>query len=74
MSRDLLANAIFKVYELGYEIVLHVHDEICAEIPKDGNEEKVLENMSNAMCDVPDWLDGINIKAAGYITPYYKKD
>ncbi|WAX17342.1 hypothetical protein PM93P1_00020 [Parabacteroides phage PM93P1] len=74
MSRDLLANAIFKVYELGYEIVLHVHDEICAEIPKDGNEEQVLENMSNAMCDVPDWLDGINIKAAGYITPYYKKD
>ncbi|WAX17791.1 hypothetical protein PM682P6_00030 [Parabacteroides phage PM682P6] len=74
ISRDLLANAIFKVYELGYNIVLHVHDEICAEIPKDGNEEQVLENMSNAMCDVPDWLDGINIKAAGYITPYYKKD
>jgi DNA polymerase len=39
ISRDLLANAIFKVFDMGYNIVLHVHDEIAAEIPKDGNEE-----------------------------------
>ena len=38
ISRDLLANAIFKVFDLGYNIVLHVHDEIAAEIPKDGTQ------------------------------------
>lgn len=74
ISRDLLANAIFKVFDLGYNIVLHVHDEIAAEIPKDGNEEKVLQVMSDAMCEAPSWANGLPLKAAGYITDYYKKD
>lgn len=74
ISRDLLANAIFKVFELGYNIVLHVHDEIVAEVKDDENKEKVLEQMSNAMSETPYWASGITIKAAGYLTPYYKKD
>lgn len=74
ISRDLLANAIFKVFDLGYNIVLHVHDEIAAEIPKDGNEETVLQQMIDAMCTAPDWAANIPLRAAGYITDYYKKD
>lgn len=74
ISRDLLANAIFKVFELGYDIVLHVHDEIAAEIPKDGNEDAVLEAMITAMCTAPEWARNIPLRAAGYITEYYKKD
>lgn len=74
ISRDLLANAIFKVFDLGYNIVLHVHDEIVAEIPKDGNEDAVLQNMIDAMCSAPDWARNIPLRAAGYITEYYKKD
>lgn len=74
ISRDLLANAIFKVFDLGYNIVLHVHDEIAAEIPKDGKEETVLQQMIDAMCTAPDWAANIPLRAAGYITEYYKKD
>lgn len=74
IARDLLANAIFKVFDLGFNIVLHVHDEIAAEIPKDGNEEKTLQIMSDAMCNAPSWAKGIPLRAAGYITDYYKKD
>ena len=74
ISRDLLANAIFKVFDLGYNIVLHVHDEIAAEIPRDGNEEKVLQQMIDAMCTAPNWAANIPLRAAGYITEYYKKD
>lgn len=74
ISRDLLANAIFKVFDLGYDIVLHVHDEIAAEIPKDGNEEQTLQRMSDAMCTAPGWGENIPLRAAGYITDYYKKD
>lgn len=74
ISRDLLANAIFKVFDLGYNIVLHVHDEIAAEIPKDGNEDKVLQQMIDAMCTAPEWAANIPLRAAGYITDYYKKD
>lgn len=74
ISRDLLANAIFKVFDLGYNIVLHVHDEIAAEIPKDGKEESVLQQMIDAMCTAPEWAANIPLRAAGYITEYYKKD
>lgn len=74
IARDLLANAIFKVFDLGFNIVLHVHDEIAAEIPKDGNEERTLQIMSDAMCSAPSWAKGIPLRAAGYITEYYKKD
>lgn len=74
IARDLLANAILKVFDLGFNIVLHVHDEIVAEIPKDGNEEKALQIMSDAMCSAPSWAKGIPLRAAGYITDYYKKD
>lgn len=74
ISRDLLANAIFKVFDLGYNIVLHVHDEIVAEIPKDGKEEIVLQQMIDAMCTAPEWAANIPLRAAGYITDYYKKD
>lgn len=74
ISRDLLANAIFKVFDLGYNIVLHVHDEIAAEIPKDGNEEIVLQQMIDTMCTAPEWAANIPLRAAGYITDYYKKD
>lgn len=74
ISRDLLANAIFKVFDLDYNIVLHVHDEIAAEIPKDGNEEIVLQQMIDAMCTAPEWAANIPLRAAGYITDYYKKD
>ena len=74
IARDLLANAIFNVFDLGFNIVLHVHDEIVAEIPKDGNEERTLQMMSDAMCSAPGWAKGIPLRAAGYVTEYYKKD
>lgn len=74
ISRDLLANAIFKVFDMGYNIVLHVHDEIAAEIPKDGSEELTLNAMIDAMCSAPEWAASIPLRAAGYITDYYKKD
>jgi DNA polymerase len=74
ISRDLLAQAIFNVFDMGYNIVLHVHDEIAAEIPKDGNEENVLNDMCVAMAQAPDWAGGIALRAAGYLTDYYKKD
>ena len=74
ISRDLLAQAIFNVFDMGYNIVLHVHDEIAAEIPKNGNEENVLNDMCVAMAQSPEWAEGIALRAAGYLTDYYKKD
>jgi DNA polymerase len=30
--------------------------------------------MIDAMCDAPSWAASIPLRAAGYITDYYKKD
>ena len=37
-------------------------------------DEQVLKDMCEAMAKAPEWANGIALRAAGYITDYYKKD
>lgn len=73
-SRDLLADAIQKVYELSLgDIVMHIHDEMIVEVPEDKAEE-VFEKVKQIMGTEVPWMPGLPLKADGYITKYYKKD
>jgi DNA polymerase len=71
VARDCLAEAMFKVTEAGYDIVMHVHDEIIMDVPKDfGTIEEV-----NAIFGEPiEWAKGLPLKADGYKCNYYMKD
>jgi len=71
IARDLLAEAMIRVAKAGYEIVMHVHDEIIVEVPiGKGSLEETCELMSI----VPSWADGLPLRADGFICDYYKKE
>ncbi|WP_067783084.1 DNA polymerase [Actinomyces vulturis] len=70
-ARDLLAYAIHTVKAKGWAVVMHVHDELIIEIPKDTVR---VEEVSAAMCEAPSWAAGLPLDADGYRCDYYMKD
>jgi len=60
VARDLFAASMLRLEAAGYEIVLHVHDEIVAEVPDDfGTAEQFLQILTAS----PSWADGLPIAA-----------
>ena len=70
-ARDLLAEAMLRVDKAGYEIVMHCHDEIIAEVPEG---EGSVEELCRIMAVPPVWADGLPLRADGYECSFYKKD
>ena len=74
VARDLLANAILNLYQNGYQINFHIHDEVILEIP-DSATRKTLDNAIELMCSLPAWAEGLPLNADGFDNArYYKKD
>ena len=67
-SRDLLCNAMRNLRD--NKICMHIHDELVIEAPA----ETSLEEICEAMAELPPWAEGLLLRADGYITPWYKKD
>lgn len=70
-SRDLLAEAMLRLHGAGYEIVMHIHDEVVIEAHINRNS---LEEVCEIMSIAPEWAEGLFLKADGYECSYYKKD
>jgi DNA polymerase len=71
IARDCLADAMIRLHNKGYKIVMHVHDEVVLEMPEGkGSTEEVDAIMSEP---IP-WAKGLPLKAESYETFYYKKD
>lgn len=70
VARDCLAMSIYRLNYLGYEIVMHIHDEIVVEVPKTVTVEEVCAVMDREI----DWAKGLILRADGFETEYYKKD
>lgn len=72
-ARDLLANVMLRLSKEGYKIVMHVHDEMIAEVPE-AEGKAYLNKMCDAMAQEVPWAKGLPLRGDGYITKYYKKD
>lgn len=71
IARDCLAEAMRRLEENGYKIVMHIHDEVVIDCP-----EKLadLDRACEIMCEPVKWADGLLLKAAGFVGDYYMKD
>lgn len=68
VSRDILMYAIRTLSHCF--IVGHVHDELIIECSADVSLDAVCEQMGRT----PPWIKGLNLRADGYETMFYKKD
>lgn len=62
IARDILAHAIVNLEAAGYPIVLHVHDEIVAEVPRGTKSLKAFERIMSTM---PAWAKDWPVVARG---------
>ena len=70
-ARDVLAEAILRLEKKGFDIVCHIHDEVVLEVPEGTSS---VEEVNEIMAVCPDWCEGLPLKAAGFESPFYKKD
>ncbi|MEG2742377.1 MAG: DNA polymerase [Clostridium sp.] len=70
-ARDCLGEAMFNVEKVGYDTVMHVHDELIMDVPKDFGS---LDEVSEIFAKPISWAPGLPLKADGYECNYYMKD
>ena len=73
IARDCLAHTLAALDDLGFLTVFHVHDEVVCEVEND-NPKGWLRAIQKVFSQTADWAEGLPLKGAGYITPYYMKD
>ena len=73
IARDCLAATLLTLEEFHYETVFHVHDEVVCEVDS-RTAGAALKYIKDIFSVVPEWAEGLPLKGAGYITPYYLKD
>ena len=71
LSRDILVDAMLDVDHCNYPIVLHVHDEIVAEL--DDSDERDHDDMIEVMLRRVERYNGLPLTAAGFTTKRYRK-
>ena len=68
-ARDCLRDSMIALDEAGYDIRMHIHDEVVIN-GKPGDVAKVCEIMGRPIA----WAPGLPLRADGYETPFYRKD
>ena len=70
VARDVLGEAMMNLRNKGFNIVMHVHDEIVLEVE---NKVSSVEEVCEIMCKENKYLKGLKLRADGFESNYYKK-
>lgn len=71
-ARDVMAANMPLIEEVGYGIVLTVHDEILTETP--AHSEFSHEHLSTLLATILEWALGLPLLASGFEVYRYRKD
>ena len=69
IARDILAEAMTRLEKKGFNIVMHIHDEVVIE-----SDSSSIEEINQIMSLVPSWAPGLILDADGFESEFYKKD
>lgn len=72
-ARDVLATGLRRCHKVGFNLVLHVHDEIVA-LQKRGENRLTPAYMIELMTAPIAWAQGLPLNAAGGTMKFYRKD
>lgn len=70
IARDCLVVAMDRLESIGYEPVIHIHDEIVL----DATSEQTLEKVKEVFAKPIDWAPGLPLSGDGFEGEYYRKD
>lgn len=73
IARDCLAVSLFNLACKGFRPLMHIHDEVICEVPKN-DQNYSLEKAIELMCIKPKWAQDLPLNAAGFTSDYYMKD
>ena len=69
IARDILAEAMMRLEKKGFNIVMHIHDEVVIE-----SDSSSIEEINEIMSIAPIWAPGLILDADGFESEFYKKD
>jgi DNA polymerase len=70
VARDLLAAATVRLDKVEpYDLVVHVHDSLAAEVPKGEGD---VDEFCRLLTTCPPWAKGLPLGAEGYRADYFK--
>ncbi len=69
IARDVLVSKMIELDNKGYEIVMHVHDEVVLQV----DEDISIDDINNIMEEEIDYLKNLKLKVDTQISYYYKK-
>ena len=73
IARDCLCETLKGCDEIGAKTIMHVHDEVICEVPKEEKETK-FKQLLDVMAKPIDWAPDLVLVGDGFISEYYKKD
>lgn len=71
ISRDILAEAMLRLRDAGFQIVMHVHDEVVLEVPKHSVN---VDEVNHMIRQSPKWAPDLQLDAEGFTCKFYQKD